>query len=130
MPVAVTSISLILQVIRSMHSLPITCIDMLNLSDRCTEVEVTVRESTATDCQRPPHLIIYDPPPPYPGPPIASTNPVQPRPSDVQQQHELRDSITNEPLFAFNRYGQMIPAQQVMTVDTRRQSVVNVNRIH
>ena len=103
----------------------------MTLPERCTEVEVTVRESTTTACPRPPgHLMIYDPPPPYPGPPGNSGPPC---PSDAQNQptpHELRHSITNEPLFAFNRHGQMVPAQQVMTVDTRRQSVVNVNRIH
>ena len=100
--------------------------------ETCTEVEVTVRESTNTaSCQRPPeHLMIYDPPPPYPGPPGNSATSC---PSDAQNrrnQHELRHSLTNEPLFAFNRYGQMVPAQQVMAVDTRRQSGVNVNRIH
>lgn len=60
----------------------------------------------------------YDPPPPYPG---LSDNPhsTVPTQQSLISQHpkpELRHSVTNEVLYAFNRYGQMVPAHQVATV--------------
>ena len=69
------------------------------------------------------------PPPPYPGPPGSNCTNSHARPLEQQQQprHELRDSVTNELLFAFNRYGQMVPAQQVTAVTTRESSMVNIN---
>lgn len=81
------------------------------------------------DVQRPPqYLMIYDPPPPYPGPLGSNCTNSQAQPLEQQQQpcHELRDSVSNELLFAFNRYGQMVPAQQVTAVTSRGSSIANV----
>ena len=70
--------------------------------------------------------MVHDPPPPYPGPPIASGN-FAPEQHQQQPQRELRDSVTNEPLFAFNRYGLMVPPQQVTAVTIRQSPLANVN---
>jgi hypothetical protein len=61
----------------------------------------------------------YDPPPPYPGLPSnpLSTEATQTQSLGQQQpKPELRHSITNEVLYAFNRCGQMVPAHQVATI--------------
>ena len=61
----------------------------------------------------------YDPPPPYPGLPGNPQSTVSTQSFVQQPKPELRHSITNEVLYAFNRYGQMVPAHQVATVTSQ-----------
>ena len=58
----------------------------------------------------------YDPPPPYPGLPDNPHSTVSTQSFGQQPKPELRHSVTNEVLYAFNRHGQMVPAHQVATV--------------
>lgn len=76
--------------------------------------------------------MVYDPPPPYPGPPRNALRThvydQYPRTWDQGDQHQLRDSVTNEPVFAYDRYGQMIPAQRVTAVSLRTSLTTNVKK--
>ena len=72
----------------------------------------------------PQNLMAYDPPPPYPGLPNNPHSTLSTQ-SFGQPKPELRHSVTNEVLYAFNRYGQMVPAHQVATVTSRPSVRIN-----
>ena len=79
----------------------------------------TEGQPTGSDVVRsrlPQHLMAYDPPPPYPGLPNNPHSTVPTQSFSQQPKPELRHSVTNEVLYAFNQHGQMVPAHQVATV--------------